>query len=133
MGDWLSGRAPRSHRGGHWFDPSIAHEPAYAGRWPLATFRVGRSVFPGARAPGTPTARVALVGGFRLPSAGRSAFPGAEPPAYAVAIGGREPAVPPAACYRGAATSGCMFRSASPHAAIASSTERKLWPRSVSA
>jgi hypothetical protein len=24
-GDWLSGRAPRSHRGGHWFDPSIAH------------------------------------------------------------------------------------------------------------
>ena len=25
MGDWLSGRAPRSHRGGHWFDPSIAH------------------------------------------------------------------------------------------------------------
>ncbi len=27
MGDWLSGRAPRSHRGGHWFDPSIAHQP----------------------------------------------------------------------------------------------------------
>ena len=26
-GDWLSGRAPRSHRGGHWFDPSIAHQP----------------------------------------------------------------------------------------------------------
>jgi SEC-C motif len=25
QGDWLSGRAPRSHRGGHWFDPSIAH------------------------------------------------------------------------------------------------------------
>src|SRR4029077_8512260 len=25
MGDWLSGRAPRSHRGGHWFHPSIAH------------------------------------------------------------------------------------------------------------
>ena len=25
-GDWLSGRAPRSHRGGHWFDPSIAHD-----------------------------------------------------------------------------------------------------------
>src|SRR5437764_1876763 len=25
-GDWLSGRAPRSHRGGHWFDPSIAHQ-----------------------------------------------------------------------------------------------------------
>ena len=25
-GDWLSGRAPRSHRGGHWFDPSIAHK-----------------------------------------------------------------------------------------------------------
>ena len=26
QGDWLSGRAPRSHRGGHWFDPSIAHQ-----------------------------------------------------------------------------------------------------------
>jgi uncharacterized protein YchJ len=25
MGDWLSGRAPRSHRGGHWFESSIAH------------------------------------------------------------------------------------------------------------
>ena len=25
-GDWLSGRAPRSHRGGHWFEPSIAHQ-----------------------------------------------------------------------------------------------------------
>jgi hypothetical protein len=24
-GDWLSGRALRSHRRGHWFDPSIAH------------------------------------------------------------------------------------------------------------
>src|SRR5579875_3344019 len=24
-GDWLSGRAPRSHRGGQWFDPTIAH------------------------------------------------------------------------------------------------------------
>jgi hypothetical protein len=32
-GDWLSGRAPRSHRGGHWFDPSIAHrETAGQGR-----------------------------------------------------------------------------------------------------
>src|SRR6516225_6699738 len=31
-GDWLSGRAPRSHRGGHWFDPSIAHQVrGYAG------------------------------------------------------------------------------------------------------
>ncbi len=25
-GDWLSGRALRSHRRGHWFDPSIAHQ-----------------------------------------------------------------------------------------------------------
>src|SRR3954454_21543669 len=24
-GDWLSGRALRSHRRGHWFEPSIAH------------------------------------------------------------------------------------------------------------
>jgi hypothetical protein len=31
MGDWLSGRAPRSHRGGHWFDPSIAHPAQTAG------------------------------------------------------------------------------------------------------
>ena len=30
-GDWLSGRAPRSHRGGHWFDPSIAHLRLQAG------------------------------------------------------------------------------------------------------
>ena len=30
-GDWLSGRAPRSHRGGHWFDPSIAHHRLRAG------------------------------------------------------------------------------------------------------
>ena len=30
QGDWLSGRAPRSHRGGHWFDPSIAHQPRCA-------------------------------------------------------------------------------------------------------
>src|SRR5579875_1056081 len=29
-GDWLSGRAPRSHRGGHWFDPSIAHQAKHA-------------------------------------------------------------------------------------------------------
>jgi hypothetical protein len=68
MGDWLSGRAPRSHRGGHWFDPSIAHEPACAGRWPPAAFRVGRSIFPGARRPRTPC-RPALVGGLRPPSA----------------------------------------------------------------
>src|SRR5450756_2820926 len=26
-GDWLSGRAPRSHRGGRWFESSIAHPP----------------------------------------------------------------------------------------------------------
>jgi hypothetical protein len=35
-GDWLSGRAPRSHRGGHWFDPSIAHQGRVrmdAGAW----------------------------------------------------------------------------------------------------
>jgi hypothetical protein len=31
-GDWLSGRAPRSHRGGHWFDPSIAHSDP--DQWP---------------------------------------------------------------------------------------------------
>ena len=26
QGDWLSGRALRSHRRGRWFEPSIAHE-----------------------------------------------------------------------------------------------------------
>ena len=31
-GDWLSGRAPRSHRGGHWFDPSIAHQRKHTSR-----------------------------------------------------------------------------------------------------
>jgi hypothetical protein len=54
MGDWLSGRAPRSHRGGHWFDPSIAHEPARADRWPSATFRAGRSAIPGGATPPDP-------------------------------------------------------------------------------
>ena len=29
-GDWLSGRALRSHRRGHWFEPSIAHRHARA-------------------------------------------------------------------------------------------------------
>jgi hypothetical protein len=34
-GDWLSGRAPRSHRGGHWFDPSIAHRCKARSETPL--------------------------------------------------------------------------------------------------
>src|SRR5487761_1256979 len=34
-GDWLSGRAPRSHRGGHWFDPSIAHRCSARSEAPL--------------------------------------------------------------------------------------------------
>ena len=38
-GDWRSGSALRSHRRGHWFDPSIAHRRSKAispsGRWPL--------------------------------------------------------------------------------------------------
>lgn len=38
-GDWLSGRAPRSHRGGHWFDPSIAHP----GQRPVPILGTGRS------------------------------------------------------------------------------------------
>src|SRR6185437_6747443 len=80
MGDWLSGRAPRSHRGGHWFDPSIAHEPAHAGRCPSGTFRVGRSAFPGARAPGPPR-RLMLVGALRAPSAWAAVLSrGPEPP-----------------------------------------------------
>ena len=65
MGDWLSGRAPRSHRGGHWFDPSIAHEPARAGRWPAATFRAGRSIFPGPEAPGPPRRGLRAAVSFR--------------------------------------------------------------------
>ena len=38
------------------------HGPAHAGRWPLVTFRAGRTAFPGARAPGPPTAPVAVRG-----------------------------------------------------------------------
>jgi hypothetical protein len=34
-GDWLSGRAPRSHRGGRWFDSTIAH----TGQRPVAISR----------------------------------------------------------------------------------------------
>src|SRR5689334_18625126 len=33
-GDWLSGRAPRSHRGGRWFDPTIAHQVRALFCWP---------------------------------------------------------------------------------------------------
>ena len=46
-GDWLSGRAPRSHRGGHWFDPSIAH-PALA-RCRARTLRTVRATRRGTR------------------------------------------------------------------------------------
>src|SRR5215831_10805241 len=53
-GDWLSGRAPRSHRGGHWFDPSIAHGPASAARRSLIGFAEGRDTFRGP-SPRTPT------------------------------------------------------------------------------
>jgi hypothetical protein len=35
QGDWRSGSAPRSHRGGRWFEPSIAHQ--------LRSWRKGRS------------------------------------------------------------------------------------------
>ena len=35
QGDWRSGSAPRSHRGGRWFEPSIAHQ--------LRTWRKARS------------------------------------------------------------------------------------------
>src|SRR6185437_14697261 len=31
-GDWLSGRALRSHRRGHWFEPSIAHNDRTPGQ-----------------------------------------------------------------------------------------------------
>jgi hypothetical protein len=52
-GDWLSGRAPRSHRGGHWFDPSIAHQVrAYAG-----PRRDGRGAVPVAKSAAIPLVR----------------------------------------------------------------------------
>ena len=35
QGDWRSGSAPRSHRGGRWFEPSIAHQ--------LKVWRMARS------------------------------------------------------------------------------------------
>src|SRR3954453_2533877 len=50
-GDWLSGRAPRSHRGGHWFDPSIAHtssEPVSAQRRPALSVSYSSRAGPGA-------------------------------------------------------------------------------------
>jgi hypothetical protein len=61
-GDWLSGRAPRSHRGGHWFDPSIAHgsltDPVpHRGRG-LSRAAHGRSQLSwGSRPPNFPSAR----------------------------------------------------------------------------
>src|SRR5215472_8498582 len=53
-GDWLSGRAPRSHRGGHWFDPSIAHGPALPARRSSIGFAEGRDTSRGAEPPGPP-------------------------------------------------------------------------------
>jgi hypothetical protein len=74
MGDWLSGRAPRSHRGGHWFDPSIAHRcksRSQAPRialilrcgWELSPYweEFGRSCFP----PGRGAARADARGAER--------------------------------------------------------------------
>src|SRR5215469_9934783 len=58
-GDWLSGRAPRSHRGGHWFDPSIAHGLATAARRSLIGFAEGRDTFRGP-SPRTPRFVVAV-------------------------------------------------------------------------
>jgi hypothetical protein len=73
-GDWLSGRAPRSHRGGHWFDPSIAHRcksRSQAPRialilrcgWELSPYweEFGRSCFP----PGRGAARADARGAER--------------------------------------------------------------------
>ena len=47
-GDWLSGRAPRSHRGGHWFDPSIAHRCKARSEAPLTALILlaGWELFP---------------------------------------------------------------------------------------
>src|SRR5215471_4412960 len=64
-GDWLSGRAPRSHRGGHWFDPSIAHGPATAARRSLIGFAEGRDTFRG------PSPRTPTIGGTGRRSASR--------------------------------------------------------------
>ena len=46
-GDWLSGRAPRSHRGGHWFDPSIAHRAGLGWSVAVGHLPAGRSICPG--------------------------------------------------------------------------------------
>src|SRR6516164_2894306 len=61
-GDWLSGRAPRSHRGGHWFDPSIAH-PAQrpVAIMQLAVFDLGDQVEELSRAPAQDQGRAAVV------------------------------------------------------------------------
>jgi hypothetical protein len=54
-GDWRSGSALRSHRRGHWFEPSIAHHPASAAaRAAPVVRRPSTSSIPGCRA--TPAA-----------------------------------------------------------------------------
>src|SRR5487761_279055 len=73
-GDWLSGRAPRSHRGGHWFDPSIAHRV-----WRGAKSRRGEQV--GALIVGWVSdqggdRRTNILGGQRRPARGCPAVPG---------------------------------------------------------
>jgi hypothetical protein len=67
-GDWLSGRAPRSHRGGHWFDPSIAHQ--YRVVWTLVTVTSSTpptaALFPGCRLSVPVSSLPAAIAGYRL-------------------------------------------------------------------
>jgi hypothetical protein len=60
-GDWLSGRAPRSHRGGHWFDPSIAHQ-LRGGFRSLVGRYLSNAVQPEAAQTRPPAAEIAAAG-----------------------------------------------------------------------
>ncbi len=59
-GDWRSGSALRSHRRGHWFEPSIAHRRPAPQRKPSARARAHSSVID-ARSRSGPTSRVAFA------------------------------------------------------------------------
>jgi hypothetical protein len=91
-GDWLSGRALRSHRRGHWFDPSIAH----TARRPVPFWGTGLLDLPPA-------------GRGRVGRAPRAPGPDGQPPAPAVmCCGGRTTVVPLVRDVAAARTSGIM-------------------------
>jgi hypothetical protein len=81
QGDWRSGSAPRSHRGGRWFEPSIAHQ--------LRTWRKARSD----GLPGRP--HPARGGGLPMPGQGFSSLRTSPVPASFAGAAHRLPAGAP--------------------------------------